>query len=628
MTEAGGRGKKPRHPRRVAETRAGASRDSAAWRAWLARLAPWVALAACVTLALWIQRRAPGVFFSPDDLISLEWARGLLPPQTVPFWRFLSGPAYWALALRLFGVDPVPYHVVNWLLHGLAVGLLFLLARRWGASTLTATLAAGLFAGSRLYVANLLQAVGIGEILALTFTLLAFLALDPGRPRRAVLAGLLFAAALLSKESVLLLPLVLALPLVPGASRRWRFATAGLLLAESAVFLVAFLLAGGRSTVFGGAAYATHYGANLFHNLMTYLYWMVDFRTLVPDLWGHVVPWAWQVGVFVVIGIGVLLALAWRGSVRPAAGAAWYLLALAPMLPLLNHSYLHYAYAALAGMALALAEGVSMLIAWGSRRLAAVRAGSPAGGESGRRVLQRRASWVAWTVAVALIVAHATVSEALLARRWERKVPGLDLYYDPYLRKNEYARHASESLASAPLAPHTRMVVVAPKESSRGVVLETGETVEEGGVMGPDLLGGVLDQGRALRALWPDLDSVAIVTRWTRAYRDFDIAVNSPDGYLVNLGRGSDAHLKLVSAMLDNGFPDLAVDHVARVLTEYPDDSSLPLRFARELAQGGRRPEASALAKWVIARFPGQSAAREADSLLRRLETGEPVPGP
>src|SRR5437867_1142998 len=69
-----------------------------------------LATLACVVLALWVHRRALGAYFSPDDLISFERVRGLLPPHPLPFWRFLSGPVYFAAGLRVFGVDPFSFH--------------------------------------------------------------------------------------------------------------------------------------------------------------------------------------------------------------------------------------------------------------------------------------------------------------------------------------------------------------------------------------------------------------------------------------------------------------------------------------------------------------------------------------
>ena len=76
----------------------------------------WLALA-CALLALWTQRRAMSIYFHPDDLISMEWTRGILPSPDFGLWRLLSGKAYFAAALSVFGTDPFPYHLLNLLVH-------------------------------------------------------------------------------------------------------------------------------------------------------------------------------------------------------------------------------------------------------------------------------------------------------------------------------------------------------------------------------------------------------------------------------------------------------------------------------------------------------------------------------
>lgn len=99
------------------------------------RIRPWIPevilAAVCAALSLWIHRPALAAYFSPDDLILLERAQGFAPRLSTA-WRFLSGRAYFDLVVPWFGTDPAPYLRVNWLLHGLAVVLLYAWARRHG----------------------------------------------------------------------------------------------------------------------------------------------------------------------------------------------------------------------------------------------------------------------------------------------------------------------------------------------------------------------------------------------------------------------------------------------------------------------------------------------------------------
>ena len=61
---------------------------------------------ACIGLALWIHRRVLAGYFTNDDFVYLERARGLLPQPSILLWRFLSGPAYFGAARTWFGLDP------------------------------------------------------------------------------------------------------------------------------------------------------------------------------------------------------------------------------------------------------------------------------------------------------------------------------------------------------------------------------------------------------------------------------------------------------------------------------------------------------------------------------------------
>ena len=56
-----------------------------------------VAGLACAAAALWVYRRSLGAFFTTDDLMMLEQARGLIAPAE-GLWRWLSGRGYFGAA--------------------------------------------------------------------------------------------------------------------------------------------------------------------------------------------------------------------------------------------------------------------------------------------------------------------------------------------------------------------------------------------------------------------------------------------------------------------------------------------------------------------------------------------------
>ena len=514
------------------------------------------------------------MFFSPDDLISLERARGLAPPYPVPFWRLLSGSGYFAIATRLFDSNPFPYHFVNWLLHGANVALLFALTRRWGGSIGIATLTAASFGLSRLYAVVMLQCVGIEELLALSGVLLCLLTLDANRPRRLWLPSLIFLAALLCKEIVVLLPLiVLVCPLPPPAPFRVRARAAEALAGVATLYLVAFAIWRGTLSVAPGVAYTTRFGSNLFHHLMTYSDWLLDFRHPVPDFGTGLSETAWRGGIWLWFGLAALFGLAGSKRRLVGAGTLWLPLMLAPVLPYVNHSEVFYLYPALPGACLALSAGIYGALALAGETIAAWAAGAP----------QRAGSWVTaafWFVAIALITTHALASERLTARRWNVLVPGLTVHLDAVLRKSELARNLSRSLAPGLIGPHAQIVFVRPDEAHERRDLRTGRFLPTESDA-PDIFLSVLDQGRALRALYPGLDSVAFVSRWSPAYRDFDLIVNNTDGFALNLGHGPEAHLDFAALLLRRGWKGPALDDLAAARQAYPEDPRLSVAYER-----------------------------------------------
>jgi len=151
-----------------------------------------------------------------------------------------------ALNYALHQARPLGYHVANVLLHAAVCLLVWSFARRLFEDEAIAGVAAVLFAVHPVHSEAVAGIVGRGEILAAGFMLLGLLTLLPrGQPagvRRTLLAGPLFFAALLSKETAVCFPAV-ALVVLYWVNRerrlplRWWLARVALLL----VPLVAYL---------------------------------------------------------------------------------------------------------------------------------------------------------------------------------------------------------------------------------------------------------------------------------------------------------------------------------------------------------------------------------------------------
>jgi len=223
-------------------------------------------------------------------------------------------------------------------------------------------------------------------------------------------------------------------------------------------------------------------------------------------------------------------------------------------------------------------RSLDALFLWLASRV--VGPGSAAGRESER---------IGWALAVTLVVLHAAVSERVTAKRWTTMIPGTELAADPALRKCQMTRHVVDSLDPSLAGRHTRLVFFAPPEASRAVNAATGEKFEDEDSGIPNLLVAVLDDGRALRALRPQVDSVAFVARWSPAYREFDLVATTLDGFAINFGRGPEAHLNLARALYESGNAGLALDDLDAAIPAYPDDPRLADSRARLAAVVARR---------------------------------------
>ena len=518
----------------------------------------WIVIAALVALAAVVGRHTLGGFFALDDLILFQQAAGIRPwPFTV--WRWLSGWAWFHAVVPLWGHAPFPYHAASLLLHVANVMLLHRLARRWGASPLAAWLGAGLFAASRLHFPALFAATSIGELFALTFTLVALLLAGPGP--RAWLALGAFALALSAKESVLLVPFAALLVAPAGTTVRDRARALAPFVAGGALLGALLLASGVGSGRLGGEAYAVSLGGNLAESVARLFGWTIDLRDPIPDLHATTTGAAHWLLPLLAVAL-TLLAVRFGRDALLRAGTAWWWLAVMPVLPLPGRTYLHYLYTPLAGVALVVA-------ALCDRALAA-RAGATPG-----RGRQR------WAVALLVLVVYAAWNDVLLSVRADLRMTSTDWPLDPVLRKSEIARRGIEDTGAALAGRRANVAILIPASISRDVNLGSGAFSANTPVK-RYALEDVLDSGRSLEALVPEADSVVFVHDYEPGRAGWLLLLSLSDSHLVPLGVLPAAHGSFVEAMLRSQFPAAALDYADKALADRADDAAM--RALRERA--------------------------------------------
>lgn len=157
-------------------------------------------------------------FFSADDWFHLRVSqigsfRDFLnffsfvrTPQSIAFYRPLPTQVFFFVFQKLFGLNPIPYHIFVLICFGISLVLIYRLARELLNSNQKALLATAIYGLSvsnftRLYFLSAFQ-----EIALVLFSVACILAFSK---QKYVFSYLFFVLALLSKETAVVLPLIL-----------------------------------------------------------------------------------------------------------------------------------------------------------------------------------------------------------------------------------------------------------------------------------------------------------------------------------------------------------------------------------------------------------------------------------
>ena len=184
---------------------------------------PWMFLAGSLATLLFVFYcfwPLTQFFFSQDDFHFLEKASlGLRSSMEQHFntrpghFRPLTKGLYFLVMWPLFGLNPIPYHIVSLVLHAGNAILAGVVLRRLGVSYVMSWLAALLFAAN----VNNLEAVGwiscVQQLLGATFAFVALIwgvdALATRSRKRVIGATIAYGLALASYEQTMAVPLVL-----------------------------------------------------------------------------------------------------------------------------------------------------------------------------------------------------------------------------------------------------------------------------------------------------------------------------------------------------------------------------------------------------------------------------------
>ncbi len=333
------------------------------------RIYEYLGLATVLSTALWIYRGAFLGFFEQDDFGWLystrfrdiaEYLHCFFRFNDARTYRPLSQETFFLVFQKVFGLWPPAFHAMSVACHLIASALVYRLLRKF-ASPLPSLVGAMFFAAHSAHLRSVYWISAIPEPMALIFylaALLSFIRFDREENHRFyVWSVVAMGLGMLSKESILSLPLVLAIYCIHFSRKRlpWtlpHFALAGL-------YAVFRTLSISRVET---APYKLTFGHDAWHNLLSYLSWTAGFSEPLLKLklkWEIPVAYALIAALFVLV-TAALVVLS-RDRKIATFSILWFLAALQPVLYFQNHIFSYYLAPALPAVALLLASALEDL---------------------------------------------------------------------------------------------------------------------------------------------------------------------------------------------------------------------------------------------------------------------------
>lgn len=267
---------------------------------------------------------------------------------------------YFSAGRRVFGCDPVPFHVASIAIHLVNTLLLFLLARALTGRDSFAWLSALLFCVQPGYTEAVAWVAAITDLLPATWFLLTLwlhlLFLQRRDAALYLLSLVTFATCLLTHESsAVLLPMMVALEVTAGAPRTWRewirYVPFALLLAG---YLVIETIVNSRSYLVRESHYA--FGWHAVPHALQYVVSLYVGRSIVASY-------------YLVAAVTALLL--WFGTPRVRFFIVWIGVTLAPVSFFTWGNESRYLYVPAAGFAMLVADLLQQGQAWMATRTSA-----------------------------------------------------------------------------------------------------------------------------------------------------------------------------------------------------------------------------------------------------------------
>jgi hypothetical protein len=363
------------------------------------------------------------------------------------------------------------------------------------------------------------------------------------------------------------------------------------------------LLAFQSSKVPEGGAYGVGVTAGLFHNLATYITWTSDIIHPFRDRVAAIDYDAWK-GASLAVALLLLFLFTSRGRQARMQWAAlgWYALTIAPVLPLIQHTYLYYLYPA--------APGVAIL-----GGLAALRMTSALG-----RLLGSRGKTIGWILSVGTTAALCTAGHLNVKGRESTTLPpDFELPHDHVLRSSVLAGNAASSFAATAIPEGVDLLLINPYSPSSVNLTEKDRVEAE--LRSYDMVRSALREGLVLRLLRPDLGLIEFVYRMEPQWEKSHAFLYDAFGVLTYFGTSADIWANISTIHLrDTKRLGESMRCSRRALDLNPDHPRANLNLAIVLVRTGSVDEARVHLKRAVELAPTSGIRDNALRWLKSLE--------
>ncbi|HET9129921.1 MAG TPA: glycosyltransferase family 39 protein, partial [Terriglobia bacterium] len=357
---------------------------------WLGRDAFYFALIGIAEIVIFFNDYRH--FFMGDTLLWIgyryhsitDFFRGFIEADPTLWYRPLSQRTAVSVLYPVFGLNPIPYRVVSFILFFACTIAVFFVTERLTRSRRIAWFSTLFFAPHVTHAFTTYDAAFIPELVYTLFfvaSVICWISWIQSRSRNAWIASIaLFAGSLLSKETAVALPFtLLAVWLFFPRENRPQLRSLAphfALLACYLVFAIGFLHIRGidlralidKPGAAGNGVYRLVLGKNLTDNTSIAFSWAFSIARGIGQ-WSPIKDWmvvALKV-VRVLICAAAVFALFSSRRKYVLTGLAWFLIAAAPTLPLVDHFLPYYIFGPLVGFSIAVGAALDWASEWLSK---------------------------------------------------------------------------------------------------------------------------------------------------------------------------------------------------------------------------------------------------------------------